>query len=62
MPFQVLKVDGHPVAAATKDTVELGPMGSAEVLVKADNPGTWLFHCHNLEHMMNGLATLIRVQ
>ena len=37
-------------------------MGSADVVFEADNPGSWLLHCHNLEHMMNGLATLVRVQ
>ncbi len=45
----------------TKDTIEVGPMGSTDLIFKATNPGSWLFHCHNFQHMMNGLATIIRV-
>ena len=26
----------------------------------ADNPGTWLFHCHNLYHMEGGMMRLVR--
>ncbi|MHB8621417.1 MAG: multicopper oxidase domain-containing protein, partial [Chloroflexota bacterium] len=46
---------------ATKDTLEIAPMGSADLMVKARNPGKWLFHCHNFQHMMNGLATIISI-
>jgi len=60
-PFEVVAVDGRIVQAATKDTIEIAPMGSADLVFKATNPGQWLFHCHNFEHMMNGLATIIRV-
>jgi FtsP/CotA-like multicopper oxidase with cupredoxin domain len=37
------------------DDVELLP-GSMKVAdMKADNPGTWLFHCHVSDHMMGGM-------
>jgi hypothetical protein len=37
------------------DVVELLP-GSMKVAdMVADNPGTWLFHCHVAEHMTNGM-------
>ena len=26
----------------------------------ANNPGTWLFHCHNLYHMEGGMMRLVR--
>lgn len=46
---------------ALKDTVTLGHMGAVTVDVVADNPGAhWLFHCHNLYHMMAGMATELR--
>jgi FtsP/CotA-like multicopper oxidase with cupredoxin domain len=61
-PFDVVAVNGRVVEPATKDTLELAPMGSAIVDFKATNPGKWLFHCHNFEHMMNGLATVIQVE
>jgi len=60
-PFDVVAVNGHSVNPATKDTLEVAPMGSADLLVKAQNPGKWLFHCHNFQHMMNGLATIINI-
>jgi manganese oxidase len=37
------------------DDVELLP-GSMKVAdIKADNPGTWIFHCHVSDHMMAGM-------
>jgi FtsP/CotA-like multicopper oxidase with cupredoxin domain len=26
----------------------------------ADNPGKWMFHCHNLYHMQAGMMTQVR--
>lgn len=37
------------------DVVELLPASMVTVDMDADNPGTWLFHCHVLEHMANGM-------
>jgi FtsP/CotA-like multicopper oxidase with cupredoxin domain len=37
------------------DVVELLPGSMATVDMKADNPGTWMFHCHVLEHMEAGM-------
>lgn len=46
-----------------KDTVLIqraGQPGSAwSVQFRADNPGRWMYHCHDLMHMMNGMMTLI---
>jgi manganese oxidase len=28
---------------------------------KEDAPGTWLYHCHVEDHMMNGMIALYRV-
>ena len=30
-------------------------MEQYEIEFVANNPGVWLFHCHNLEHMSGGL-------
>ena len=39
-----------------KDTVNLSPGETVEVLVKfADHKGLYLFHCHNLEHEDDGM-------
>jgi hypothetical protein len=37
------------------DVVELLPASMATVDMIADNPGTWLFHCHVLDHMEAGM-------
>jgi hypothetical protein len=43
------------------DVIELMP-GSMKVAdFKADNPGTWLFHCHVAEHMMQGMFARMTV-
>ena len=37
------------------DVVELFPATMTVADMTADNPGTWLFHCHVAEHMMEGM-------
>ncbi|HZQ18630.1 MAG TPA: multicopper oxidase domain-containing protein [Terriglobales bacterium] len=37
------------------DVIELMPGSMAVADMKADNPGTWLFHCHVAEHMEGGM-------
>jgi len=56
--FQVIALNGKPVNGAVRDTVLVPPhMGSVTIAVDADNPGRWLFHCHNLLHMATGMMT-----
>ena len=43
------------------DTVELLPASMKVVDMLADNPGTWLFHCHVAEHMDGGMFAAVRV-
>jgi FtsP/CotA-like multicopper oxidase with cupredoxin domain len=43
-----------------RDT-ELVPVGGAVTLAfDAGNPGNWMFHCHNLYHMLSGMMTQVR--
>jgi FtsP/CotA-like multicopper oxidase with cupredoxin domain len=58
--FQVVAINGAPLAGAVRDTVLVPPMGSVTVAFDADNPGRWAFHCHNLYHMMTGMMTEVR--
>jgi FtsP/CotA-like multicopper oxidase with cupredoxin domain len=55
--FQVVALNSHPLIGAVRDTLLLPPGSSAQVMFVADNPGRWLFHCHNLYHMMAGMMT-----
>ena len=55
--FQVVALDGAPLLGAVRDTVLVPAKGSVTVAFDADNPGRWLFHCHNLFHMATGMMT-----
>jgi FtsP/CotA-like multicopper oxidase with cupredoxin domain len=58
--FQVVAINGAPLAGAVRDTVLVPPMGSVTIAFDADNPGRWVFHCHNLYHMVTGMMTEVR--
>jgi FtsP/CotA-like multicopper oxidase with cupredoxin domain len=58
--FQVLAINGHPLSGAMRDTVLVPPMALMRIAFDADNPGRWLFHCHNLYHMAAGMMTELR--
>lgn len=57
--FQVLSKDGKAVQGSTiiKDTLNLKPGEEYVVAFKADNPGNWMFHCHDLHHASAGMVT-----
>jgi zinc transporter ZupT len=56
--FQVVAVDGQPVAPQNRQTMVtllIGPGETRDIAFTANaKPGTWMFHCHVLDHMMNG--------
>ncbi len=57
-----MHLHGHffRVGDAMKDTVIVpGHMGSVTFDFLADNPGNWLFHCHNLYHLESGMARVV---
>ncbi|HFK1758711.1 TPA: multicopper oxidase family protein [Bacillus cereus] len=57
--FQVLSKDGKPIEGSpiVKDTLNLKPGEEYEVAFVADNPGEWMFHCHDLHHASAGMVT-----
>lgn len=58
-----MHLHGHffRVGDAVKDTVLVpGHMGQVAIDFHADNPGRWLFHCHNLYHLDAGMARVLR--
>jgi FtsP/CotA-like multicopper oxidase with cupredoxin domain len=58
--FELASVDGVPTSGVRKDTVVVRPMmGQVEIDLVADNPGTFLLHCHNDLHMDGGLMTTL---
>lgn len=60
--FLVLSQDGKENDNLVwKDTV-LVPTGSTvDILLLADNPGLWQFHCHISEHLGSGMKSVINV-
>jgi FtsP/CotA-like multicopper oxidase with cupredoxin domain len=60
--FEVLHSGGITGVRAKKDTLIIPPrMGRGAVEFIADNPGVWFHHCHNLYHMMAGMANLAMI-
>jgi FtsP/CotA-like multicopper oxidase with cupredoxin domain len=53
-------VHGHrwSTADGTRDVQTVSPAESFVFRWKEDRPGTWLYHCHVEEHMMNGMIGL----
>jgi hypothetical protein len=43
------------------DVIELLPGSMATADMVADNPGTWLFHCHVADHMESGMMALYTI-
>ena len=60
--FQVVAIGDRPVPGPFKDTLTLRHMDSYDVEFVAANPGRWLFHCHNLDHMMGGMIAEVHYQ
>jgi FtsP/CotA-like multicopper oxidase with cupredoxin domain len=44
------------------DVIELLPASMKTVDMKADNPGTWMYHCHVADHLDAGMDTLFTIQ
>lgn len=42
-----------------KDTLNIRPDETYEIILVADNPGKWVFHCHELHHAESGMISLI---
>ena len=54
----VLSRDGKPVSGSPwwSDTLNVESGESYDVAFRADNPGIWMDHCHNLSHAAAGLT------
>ena len=67
--FKVIGTDGRPIKGEPweKDTINIAPGERYDLEFVADNPGTWVFHCHILSHVANkgvepgGMITVIQV-
>jgi FtsP/CotA-like multicopper oxidase with cupredoxin domain len=59
--FQVLTRDGKPVMGSPiyMDTLAVLPGETYDIAFKADNPGLWMFHCHDLHHAAAGMDMIL---
>lgn len=58
--FRVLTHNGVPVQGdIEKDTLSILPGEKYDISFVADNPGEWMFHCHDLPHAKYGMMTQI---
>ncbi|WP_102419562.1 multicopper oxidase family protein [Mycobacterium sp. 4858] len=53
--FQLIKADGSP--GPRKDTLMVLPRQKLLAVLVADNPGSWMLHCHNTYHQEAGMQT-----
>jgi FtsP/CotA-like multicopper oxidase with cupredoxin domain len=60
----VLSVNGVPSSGSPlwMDTFEVRPGEVWQVAMKADNPGIWMDHCHNLRHAAEGMMFHLRYE
>jgi FtsP/CotA-like multicopper oxidase with cupredoxin domain len=45
-----------------KHTLSVKPAERASLLLTANEPGRWAFHCHLLYHMEMGMFRVVRIQ
>ena len=68
--FMVVAEDGYPLSERNRylaDTIVIAPGSRFDIMVKADYPGAWAFHCHILPHAegpggMFGMVSALVVQ
>jgi len=67
MMWHPMHLHGHTFQLVTptgtgsrKDTTLVLPMQSVAVDFQADNPGTWMLHCHNAYHAEAGMMTRLQ--
>ena len=54
--FTVVAKNGEPIRPERQETVNTISIDAGEiydVVFRADNPGIWVFHCHELHHTEN---------
>jgi FtsP/CotA-like multicopper oxidase with cupredoxin domain len=60
--FYVLSRNGEPLKGSpiVKDTLNVRPDESYEIVFIANNPGHWMFHCHELHHAKGGMVAEVK--
>jgi FtsP/CotA-like multicopper oxidase with cupredoxin domain len=61
--FQIMEIEGQPTAfRAWRDTINIPADQTVVFRTRLDDhPGTWMFHCHILEHAERGMMGMLEV-
>jgi FtsP/CotA-like multicopper oxidase with cupredoxin domain len=60
--FQQVDEKGVPLRPlAWKDTINVPADTTVRFLVRLDRPGSWMYHCHILDHAEAGLMSTVDV-
>ena len=57
--FQIIEIDGEPLAGALRDTVYVPKGGTCRIAFDAIHPGIWAFHCHIAYHHARGMFNVV---
>ncbi len=60
--FQVVEINGQALDGPLRDTVLVPAGGDCVVILDANQPGIWAFHCHILYHAETGMFTVLRYE
>ncbi|MBB6449664.1 FtsP/CotA-like multicopper oxidase with cupredoxin domain [Geomicrobium halophilum] len=62
--FDVISKDGEPLqgSSVTKDTLNVRPGETHEIVFEAQNPGNWMFHCHEFHHASDGMVAEVQYE
>src|SRR5699024_2806912 len=63
--FKVISINGeelHEKLQGYKDTIAIEPGDRANIAVKFEEEGVFMYHCHILEHEDNGMMGQIKVE
>jgi FtsP/CotA-like multicopper oxidase with cupredoxin domain len=62
--FQLVESAGTATSAdalASKDTIIVPQMTTLRLAIRFDEPGSWMYHCHILEHAELGMMGEIQI-
>jgi len=45
-----------------RNTITINPGETVDILVRGNNPGPWLLHCHHVHHAAAGMITLLQYE
>jgi FtsP/CotA-like multicopper oxidase with cupredoxin domain len=57
--FQVVAINDQPIQGPKRDTVFVPKGERIRIVLDADDPGIWAFHCHISDHHARGMFNVV---